>query len=74
MHEPIEKLGPVTRMPPLAKLLKYAGLLHHVFKKLDWNPSEFDAYRVRIQYPVLHTELQFCASSEVKEGPHAPRT
>jgi len=69
MHEQVESLGPVPQMKILSKIPRHAELVNHVFNQLHWNPAEFDAYRVCVQYPVLHTDLKILASFEMNALP-----
>jgi hypothetical protein len=34
---------------------RYAEMLHAVCGRVGWDPAVFDAYRLQIEYPVLHT-------------------
>jgi hypothetical protein len=38
---------------------RYADMLGYACKSLDWNPAEFDIYRVVMEYPVLHSTVRF---------------
>ena len=35
----------------------HAAMLRYAFKKLKWDPAEFDVYRLFMEYPVLHTTV-----------------
>ena len=41
-----------------AEFPQYPQLVEHVCARLGWDPMSFDAYRTRVEYPILNTVIQ----------------
>lgn len=53
--EQVERMGAGIDASPCAELAAYPDLVDQVFTCLRWRHTEFDLYRLRIEYPVLRT-------------------
>ncbi len=58
LHEKVEALGSASRAAAVPEVMRYSDMVPHVFGLLGWDAAEFDVYRVRIDYPLLHTMSQ----------------
>jgi hypothetical protein len=58
-NEKVIPLGPASSLSPSMDVPRYPELMKHAFSCLGWNAAEFDVYRVRLQYPVLHAMAHF---------------
>ncbi|MFT3686907.1 MAG: hypothetical protein QM783_18630 [Phycisphaerales bacterium] len=52
-HDEIRLLPPGLGSARLPHMPRYVELLQYSFEKLGWNPAEFRAYRLDVQYPVF---------------------
>jgi hypothetical protein len=55
-HETVTEMGSVPEVAPVGDISRYSDLISHTYNKLNWNPAEFDVYRVTIPYPILGTD------------------
>ncbi len=54
-YERVDTVGSVDRVPGPSGIPRYRDLLTHVYSGLNWDPAEFDLYRVCVPFPLLHT-------------------
>jgi len=66
--ESVEFLGSNLRRFRAAELPNYGDMLLHLAARFGWDPADFRAYRVRIQYPVYG--WQVCLSFDPPEIPN----
>ena len=59
LAERIEFLGTGIDRFRAAEIPNYPELLHFACKKVNWDATRFRGYRVRIEYPVFSSQLQF---------------
>ena len=50
-------MGPATGIIRTAEVPRYDEMRRFVFERVGWDPSEFDVYRVRVEYPILSTAV-----------------
>jgi hypothetical protein len=55
--ERIEHLGRGIDTAQTPEVPRYAKLLRYVFNRLSWDPSAFDVYRVRMEYPFVPSSM-----------------
>jgi hypothetical protein len=55
MSERVAALGSAETAEGVAEVPSYAAQLDYTFNQLGWNRSEFDVFRARVLYPILHT-------------------
>lgn len=55
IYEKVNLMGRASVAAAVPEVPRYRGQLNYVFQQLGWNPEEFDVYRVRLAYPILHT-------------------
>lgn len=53
----VESLGPADRTSPAPRVRRHREMTDWAFEKLGWDASEFDVYRVSMEYPILNTTL-----------------
>jgi hypothetical protein len=58
LRERITELGRADRLPTSADEPKLCEMLRHACERVGWDAAEFDAFRVRIQFPVLHSVVR----------------
>jgi len=58
LRERIAELGPADRLAGSPDEPRLAEMLRTACDRAGWDLAEFDAYRVRVQYPVLHSVLR----------------
>lgn len=63
LEEP-EYLGTGPDVAAAAEVPRYSALVRSVFEKTGWDPSEFDVYRLRMQYPPVPTSMLMLYESE----------
>ena len=56
-QESVRYFGQLDHVPPLEESPQHAAAISHVLAEFGWLGKTFDAYRARVQYPVLHTLL-----------------
>lgn len=57
IFEEIEHLGTGLQRLHLLDFPRYVELQRTIFAKLDWEPTEFRSYRVRVDYPLTSTQV-----------------
>ncbi len=73
IYETIDALGPAKRVKTIGEVPAYRQQLGYVFDKLGWVPAEFDLFRLRIPYPILHTRARIsCQMPEKKPRAVSP--
>jgi hypothetical protein len=55
--ERVEHLGRGVECAQTPEVPRYAKLLRHAFKRLDWDADAFDVYRVRMEFPFVPSSL-----------------
>jgi hypothetical protein len=55
-HETVMEMGPVPEVAPVGDIGRYSEILADAYRRVGWDPSEFDVYRVTIPYPILGTD------------------
>lgn len=58
MGESVVRLGRGDQVTPTPDAPDYPRLLQRVSSAVGWNLAEFDAYRVRVAYPVMHSVVR----------------
>jgi hypothetical protein len=58
IHEQVMAVGPAHLVSAVSEAPSYLMQLKYVFGQLNWNPEEFDIFRVKIPYPILHTRAR----------------
>jgi hypothetical protein len=66
IHEDVVTIGPANAISAVPEVPSYLSQLNYVFQELGWSPSEFDVFRLRIPYPILHTRARI--SCEVSDS------
>lgn len=56
-QETVEYLGVLDSAPPLDGSPRHADAVRHVLKRLNWEDTQYDVFRCRVRYPVLHTVM-----------------
>lgn len=51
IHEKIEPLGSGISGLHATEAPRYADMIGYALRRLDWSPDDFDAYRIRMEYP-----------------------
>src|SRR6185295_12335821 len=54
-REIVTYLGALEHLPPIPGAPRHSDAVRHVLKQQGWLGTKFDAYRCRVQYPVLHS-------------------
>jgi hypothetical protein len=57
-HERVARFEGGLDSAPLREAPRYREMLQFACERLQWNLSEFDVYRLRIEYPLHHTTVQ----------------
>ena len=57
VHETLERLGDGSEAAFTPEIPRYPEMLRYVLDRVGWNGVEFDFYRLRMQYPPIHTTL-----------------
>lgn len=54
----VQSLGTAADVVSTPDVPRYPELIRGVFERVEWDPTEFDVYRIRIEHPILHTTTQ----------------
>jgi hypothetical protein len=66
-NDTVNYLGKGAAVVPTPHIPNYASLIEHVFRRVGWDPHEFDVYRAQLQYPVIPTLI--LVKHELHEAP-----
>jgi hypothetical protein len=58
IYADVEILGPARKVPRVREIPNYRQQTKYLFDRLNWDPAEFDLFRLRIPYPILHTRAR----------------
>lgn len=58
VHETLKHLGRASEAPPAPEIPKHAEMLRLIFDRCQWNPADFDVYRVVMRYPPIPVNLR----------------
>lgn len=58
VRETVRYLGAGPATWSTSEIDNHAAIIQSAFDRLGWNPVEFDVFRVRVEYPVLHSVLR----------------
>jgi hypothetical protein len=58
VREKIMNLGPADRVSSSPEWQRYPEITRYIGERLKWDMSEFDVYRVRVQYPVFGSNVR----------------
>ncbi len=58
VFEKVASLGSANLVKGEPEVPGYARQLNYVFEKLGWDAGDFDLFRLRIPYPILHTRAR----------------
>ena len=67
MHETVERIGAGSAACFTPEIPRYPEMLRYALERVGWNGDEFGFYRLRMQYPPIHTTLMLS-----KPLPQAP--
>ena len=59
VDETLQQLGRGIDGLRVKEIPNYVEMLQYVCDRLDWDPRRFRAYRCRIEYPILGSQVQF---------------
>ena len=54
----VQYMGKATDALHTPEIPRYADMVSYVFKRLRWDPSRFDVYRFRMEYPIIQSEVR----------------
>lgn len=57
-RERVEHVGSGLSSTASGDLPCYTEMVAHICGRLGWDPNEFDVYRLRIEYPLMHTAIR----------------
>lgn len=59
MNESVQRLGTAAEIAFTAEIPGYPEMLRYALQQVGWNGDEFNFHRFSMQYPPIHTTLQF---------------
>ncbi len=65
VFEKVIHVGMADKAAPATEVPRYAELQREVFKRMGWEPSEFDVFRIKITCPILHTSTALCFDHKI---------
>ena len=57
LHETLEQLGSGAEVAFTPEIPRYPEMLNYAMNQVGWNGGEFNLYRLKMQYPPIHTTL-----------------
>jgi hypothetical protein len=64
MQETLRHMGVGKMAWRTPDLEQHHDMVQSAFNEIGWNPAEFDVYRVRIEYPVLHSAVRIAFNAQ----------
>ncbi|MGD8454410.1 MAG: hypothetical protein PVJ57_21565 [Phycisphaerae bacterium] len=58
VREAVRHLGRASGLLHTPEIPRYAEMTAHVFDRLGWDPGRFDVYRLRLEYPIMLSEVR----------------
>ena len=56
-HEEVSRLGQGPSVLPTPDVPRYAEMARYAFARLGWDGEQFEVYRCRVEYPVMHSAV-----------------
>ncbi|MGD8454513.1 MAG: hypothetical protein PVJ57_22080 [Phycisphaerae bacterium] len=58
VRETVQLLGSVDDLLHTPEIPRYTEMTGHVFERLGWDPGQFDIYRLRLEFPIMLSEVR----------------
>lgn len=58
VRETMQHLGRASDLLHTPEIPRYTDMTAHVFERLGWEPGQFDVYRLRLEYPIMLSEVR----------------